>query len=152
MDVHARQWHIITSLKFGLAEASAVVVSGQVYIGGGYSHKVEEYCVMTSYSDELLNPDSEWQFIANLPVKRPTLVTTNGEGRLLAFGGTASNQIHSYYGEKNCWELVSSFQEARANPLVTTLPEHFVVVGGTGCNRGVEMGACNDLSGNCSIM
>ena len=152
MDIHVRQWHSVTPLTFGITEASAVIVNGRVYVGGGYSHIMDERRVMASSLDGLLSPDSEWEFITNLPVNHTTLSTTLAGGRLLAFGGDTSNQIYSYNDKNNTWEVVSSFLEARANPLVATLPNLLIIVGGNGCNRAVELGTSTDLTANCSVM
>lgn len=148
MDIEARQWHCLSPLRFGFTEASAVMVGGRVYVGGGYSNKVEEYRVMAASLQALSrSSESVWKFTAALPVNRATLVSAGG--RLLAFGG---RQVCSYDEVKDNWEQESSFMETRVNPLVAALPKHLVVVGGNGCNRGVEVGAITDSTDNCSLM
>lgn len=150
MDIHGGEWHCVSPLKFGFTEASVAIVSGQVYVGGGYSHTMEEYRVMKSSLEELLTSDCEWETIATLPVKHTTLRATGG--RLLAFGGSNSNHVYSYDVESNSWEQVSSFQQRRVSPLVVTLPELLIVAGGNGSNRAVEVGISNDFTKNCSVM
>ena len=150
LDINAHQWYSVSPLKFGICEASAVIVGGRVHVGGGYSHKVHEYRVMACSLQTLLKPDSEWEFTATLPVNRATLATTGG--KLLAFGGSTSNVIYSYNADKDFWEDMSSFSRARANPLVAALPTHLIVVGGNGYNREVEVGIPADPTSNCSVM
>ena len=151
MDVHTHQWYRVSPLNFGIAEASAVIVGGRVYIGGGYRHKAEEGRVMTSSLETMLSSDCEWELTAALPDNRATLATRRGN--LLAVGGSNSKNIYVYDHRNNSWELMSCLQEARINPLVVALEKQLIIVGGSSNNRGVAVGNCTDLSNiNCSVM
>ena len=147
LDIESHQWHCLSPLRLGFTEASAVMVGGRVYVGGGYSNKVEERRVMTSSLKALSSSESVWEFTAALPVNRATLVSA--QGRLLALGGRG---VYSYDEGKDLWEKVSSYLESRENPLVAALPGCLVMVGGNGSNRAVEVGATTDTASNCSVM
>ena len=158
MDTDSLKWSTVSDLPHPLSDASATVCEGSIYLVGGDDQTNQRVkSVFTCSLKDLLQSAQKtktqstvkkhpvWHMIKDLPVKRSTCVTLNGQ--LLAVGGEDSdgkstNNIYTYNTATNSWDIISQMHIARRNCLVTVLPgNRLMVVGGL----TTQLAQCNEV-------
>ena len=152
MDTETSHWSTVASLPHPLAQATAAICGGRMYIGGGVtSGSVWTKSVLVCEVRDLLQsatPQSQtparahslhvWREIAELPVDRYSLISL--QDQLLAIGGESrddvTSEVRQYDVTTNSWSVMSHMHMKRCHSLAAVLPNNRVmVVGGYGQDR-----------------
>lgn len=150
MDTETLQWYTACRLPQPLSNASATVCGDNVYLVGGYgqcgmptrivlcsslSALLESQTTVTQKSLPPVENHQVWNMTTDLPVKRSTCITLNGQ--VLAIGGSSPcltsdiDSVYIYNTAANSWELISHMPTSRSHCLVALLPGNkLMVVGG----------------------
>ena len=132
------QWSAVSSLPFPVAQASAAVCKGYLYIAAGNKtiNKEERAALRTSLSSLVSSKPriSVWQRISRLPFSQSTLTAVGDY--LLAIGGcvsptVATKNVHSFSQATNLWDFIGQLHTCRCDALTAVLPENRIVVVGS---------------------
>ena len=129
--VHAGvSWKQCADLPITLSWASAVVVSGKVYCGGGFTESDDSDYLIFSYDPS----QDSWTSLPPLPVKWFGLGQVNG--KLVTVGGwdkhveKRTNKVYTYEQSKKWKQTIPPMPTARNSASVESLTLGLVVAGG----------------------
>ena len=140
LDTISFQWSAVCSLPFPVAQASAAVYKGFVYIAAGNkATNKEERTVLRSSLSSLISSKpriSAWERIARLSFSQSTLTAVGDY--LLAVGGcvgtlpkVATKNVYVLNQTTNLWDLIGQLPTCRCDALTAVLPENKIVVVGS---------------------
>ena len=145
MNTDTRQWSTAADLPQPMDNVSATVCGDRIYMSRGKSvitcslPALLQSCRPKIFEAQPSTPSLQgpvWSTVADLPVKRSTLVSINN--RLLAIGGRDSDKklttaVHLYDPVNNSWQTISHLSTARRRCFAVVLPNNRIMVVG-GCN------------------
>ena len=138
LDTISFQWSAVCSLPFPMAQASAAVYKGFLYIAAGKKTiNKEERTVLKSSLSSLASSKpqiSVWERIASLSFSQSTLTAVGDY--LLAVGGRASptlatKNVYVLNQTTNLWDFFGQLPTSRCDALTAVLPENKIVVVGS---------------------
>ena len=138
LDTISFQWSAVCSLPFPVAQASAAVYKGFVYIAAGNKTiNKEERAVLRSSLSSLISskaPVTVWERIARLSFSQSTLAAVGDY--LLAVGGRASptvatKDVYVLNQTTNLWDFIGQLPTCRCDALTAVLPENKLLVVGS---------------------
>ena len=156
MNTDTRQWSTAADLPQPMYSASATVCGDRIYMSEGKSvitcslPALLQSCRPKIFEAQSSTPSPQgpvWSVVADLPVKRSTLVSINN--RLLAIGGCASDYkpttaVHLYDPVNNSWQTISHLSTPRWECLAVVLPNNRIMVVG-GLSTGFSKTSTVDL-------
>ena len=129
------KWQKCRDIPTGTSSAQAVVISGIVYVGGGYTSSHDDDYLIQQYS----TTDNTWYTLPPAPVRWFGMGELNGQ--LVIVGGwtrqlDVTGKVHTLNSSTQKWvESIAPMPTARFRPAVFSLPSCLTVVGG-GDQRG----------------
>ena len=143
MNTDTRQWSTAADLLQPMSSPSATVCGDRIYMSKKKSvitcslPALLQSCRPKIFEAQPSTPSPQgpvWSTVADLPVKRSTLVSINN--RLLAIGGCDSDDkpttaVHLYNPVNNSWQTISYLNTPRGLCFAVVLPNNrIMVVGG----------------------
>ena len=147
MNTQTLHWSTVASLPHPLSQATATICGSRLYLGSGYSKGDWTKSVLMCEVSDLLQSQPPslatrsglshsrqvWREICELPVKRSSLITL--QGQLLAVGGGATtydstSEVRQYDAATNSWNVISRMKVKRRACFVAVLPKDRVMVCG----------------------
>ena len=138
LDTTSFQWSAVRSLPFPVAQASAAVYKGFLYIAAGKktTNKEERAVLRSSLSSLIFSKPriSAWERIARLSFSQSTLTAVGDY--LLAIGGRASptlatKDVYVLNQTTNLWDFIGQLPTCRCDALTAVLPENKLLVVGS---------------------
>ena len=155
LDLDSFQWSTVANLPHPRHQSSVAICGGKLYVGAGLCDGKTYSSVLTCALSDLVQsslsqsqslaarlssalkfystPSTMWTEIAELPVKRSSLVVL--QGRLLSIGGIKedgySSAVLQYDTATNTWKSIGHMNNKRSVCLAASLPGNkIIVVGG----------------------
>lgn len=134
------RWRSAASKPTAVADASAAVLFGEIYVPGGRLADGQPTSVVEAYSPA----NNAWRPVARLPKPLAGGLTLVDNGRLYVIGGwdgeTYAADVYIYSPSSDEWEQLASMGEARADATGGVLTTGLYVVGGF--NGTEELDSC----------
>ncbi len=129
-DLKTNQWTDIISKPVGVADASAAVIGGLIYIPGGR----QASGALTTRLDVYDPKQNLWEERASLPVAISSYALTTYEGKLFLFGGWDGHQyvdsVYVYDPNLDSWTSKSPMPTKRGNAGAVSAAGNIYVIGG----------------------
>ena len=121
-----------------VAEVSAAVIGGKIYVPGGRLDSGESTDVLEYYDPE----KDQWKQGANLPVKTSAYALTTFEGKLYMFGGLNGEDtldtVLEYDPDQDTWEFRTPLPSPRAFAGAVTVGEKIYLMGGMDGQKALD--------------
>jgi N-acetylneuraminic acid mutarotase len=131
------RWSELDPKPLPVADVTAAVIGGKIYIPGGRTQNDEITDVLEIYSPL----DGSWQRGENLPVGLSAYAIVPYEGNLYLFGGwdgeSYRNTVYEYNPEQDRWREMTPMSTARAFAGAAVAGGKIFVVGGFDGRRGL---------------
>jgi len=125
------QWETLNPKPLPVADSSAAVISGLIYVPGGRTSDGTSTNVLAVYDPV----KDEWAERASLPNRLSAYALAAFEGKLYLFGGWDGhryvNTTYSYDPEQDVWKALPSMPTARGFAGAAVVGGKIYVVGGT---------------------
>ncbi len=123
-------WSTLAPKSIAVAEVSAAVIGGRIYVPGGRLASGEATNVLEVYDPR----QDRWEERAPLPMALSAYAIAAFEGRLYVFGGWdgkhAFASVYEYDPEKDAWHTDTPMPTARAFAGGAVIGSHIYVMGG----------------------
>lgn len=129
-DPQLNQWTSLSPKPVAVADASAAVVGGKIYVPGGRLASGD----ITDHMDIYLPSDDQWASATPLPVALSAYALAEFEGKLYLFGGWDGTQfvdtVYEYDPAQDSWSLRAPLPTARGFAGAAVIGNRIYVLGG----------------------